>query len=374
MSWDHEQYVKFVRKQALTAKGGSLFLLQAASKPYSDEHSKLFLTYYSMPDWLDVFSSAPSYDRGLARPRMAFDKRLGTTPFDHMIAEYKHAAKKHQDKVAEALDQIASVRSGQALLKEIGSTGYRISVMPYWHYFMTLPYLEFFNALTRPIKPDDALSNISLGTYPNLEDASERNSPIRGDDNEPTGEKGTGKGVNVVIFFSAEIWESKGAPNGPGDLPDEVLFHELTHATRMIRGRMTHVPVEGGGGYGNIEEYFATVITNVYISEKAPTAALRGLYANDLIRQTTRVLRLKGDDVVIVTTDPLPTGWSAMKDPEHFYENIDRLNIPPRQLMQIFSSGPQKTFYRDLAFLPEEKPKFNPPRLHFSENHPPPKK
>jgi hypothetical protein len=304
---------------------------------------------------------------------MALDKRLGTTPFDHMIAEYKHAAKKHQDKVAEALDQIASVRSGQALLKELGSTGYRISVMPYWHYFMTLPDLEFFNALTRPTKPDDALSNISLGTYPNLEDAYERKSPIRGDDNEPTGGKGTGKGANVVIFFSAEIWESKGAPKGPGNLPDEVLFHELAHATRMIRGHMTHVAVEGGGGYGNIEEYFATVITNVYMSDKAPTAALRGLYGNEHILQKTQVLNFRGDDVAIVTIDPLPTGWSVMRDPEHFYENIDKLNIPPRQLMQIFSET-QKTFYRELATLPEARPTFNPPRLHFKENHPPPKK
>src|SRR5260370_32347346 len=143
---------------------------------------------------------------------MALDKRLGTTPFDHMIAEYKHAAKKHQDKVAEALDQIASVRSGQALLKELGSTGYRISVMPYWHYFMTLPDLEFFNALTRPTKPDDALSNISLGTYPNLEDAYERKSPIRGDDNEPTGGKRTQDTAANAILLRAPPMRQQGRP------------------------------------------------------------------------------------------------------------------------------------------------------------------
>jgi hypothetical protein len=34
--------------------------------------------------------------------------------------------------------------------------------------------------------------------------------------------------------------------------------------------------------------------------------------------------------VAIITTDPLPKGWDVMRDPEHFYQNVDNLNIPPR--------------------------------------------
>ena len=44
------------------------------------------------------------------------------------------------------------------------------------------------------------------------------------------------------------------------------------------------LPIQGRGGYGNIEEYFATVITNIYLSDKGETA-LRGLYGNDEIHR-----------------------------------------------------------------------------------------
>jgi hypothetical protein len=59
-----------------------------------------------------------------------------------------------------------------------------------------------------------------------------------------------------------------------------------------------------------------------------------------------------------------------MTDAKHFYQNVDKLNIPPRQLMDIFSKT-QETFYRDLANLPETRPTFNPARLHFKENQRP---
>ena len=368
MSWAHEKFVKYVREHAPLAERGSL--TRAASKPYDAKYPKLFLTYYSMPDWLDVFSSNAAHDRGLAHPHVEFQNRLGKTPFYRMIAEFKHALKKYHDKVSDALDWIAFFPSGRALLKEIGSTKYSVRVMPYWHFFITMPGLNYDNSMTKPTLPRDQLSEVSLGTYPNTEDSSERNSPLRDDDNKPTGDKGTGKGANVVIFFSAEVWQGRGAPGGPGKQDDEVLFHELAHATRMLRGRQTHLPIQGRGGYGNIEEYFATVITNIYLSDKGETA-LRGLYGNDEIYQkVSRLYFTKDEEVGIITTDPLPKGWDVMRDPEHFYQNVDKLNVTPRQLMEIFSKT-QQTFYRDLATLPDMRPTFNPARLHYRENQRP---
>jgi hypothetical protein len=52
-----------------------------------------------------------------------------------------------------------------------------------------------------------------------------------------------------------------------------------------------------------------------------------------------------------------------MKNPDGFYDNADKLSIPPRELMDTFLST-QKEFYGDLAALPTP-PKFNPPREHF---------
>ena len=66
MSWAHEKFVKYVREHAPLAERGSL--TRAASKPYDAKYPKLFLTYYSMPDWLDVFSSNAAHDRGLGAP------------------------------------------------------------------------------------------------------------------------------------------------------------------------------------------------------------------------------------------------------------------------------------------------------------------
>ena len=184
MSWSHEKFVDYVRKHAPLAERGSL--TRAATKPYDAKYTKIFLTYYSMPDWLDVFSTNAAHDRGLAHPHVAFQDRLGKTPFYRMIAEYKHAMKKYQDTISDALDWIAFFPSGRALLKEIGSTRYSVRIMPYWHFFMTMPGLQVYNSMTKPTRPRDQLSEVSLGTYPNLEDSSERNSPLRDSSRSPT--------------------------------------------------------------------------------------------------------------------------------------------------------------------------------------------
>ena len=67
------------------------------------------------------------------------------------------------------------------------------------------------------------------------------------------------RGQTSVLFFSARTWTSPwdwpGKPDGPGFLPDDVLFHELVHTTRMLRGKQTHVEVTGRPNFGNIEEY-----------------------------------------------------------------------------------------------------------------------
>src|SRR5262249_46387692 len=127
--------------------------------------------------------------------------------------------------------------------------------------------------------------------------------------------------------------------------------------------------VTGRGGYGNIEEYFATVITNVYMSDKG-TTELRGYYSNDSIPQETKKVMVGNEEITIAK--PLPRGWSVMKDPSKFYDNVDGLSIPPRRLMQIFKDK-QPDFYFALAHLPQIRPSFNPAGRHFRENLLPPK-
>ena len=369
MSWDHQKYVDFIKKEAPAADRSSL--LQASSRSFTPKDApkrgkppQIFVTYYSMPDWLDIFSSPP---KSKASPNVRLDSRLGKVPFSQMIGEYRHAAQQHQDKVMALLALIDTFPSGKVLLAEVGSTGHTTRIMPYWHYFRTMPDTDYFNSSSIPVKPSESMAYLADGTAGrDYEGAYEKNAPVRDDNNEPMSRygKGTGAGANVVLFYSAETWEGAPASKGPGFKADEVLFHELVHITRVIRGRETHTSVDGGG-FGNIEEYFATVITNVYMSDKGLTR-LRGLYGNDSIRQKRTEVWVN-DEIVMVKTDPLPKDWNVMKDPDKFYDNVDNLNPPPKDLMQIFKAK-QTDFYLALAHLPEIRPTFNPVGQHFRAN------
>ena len=101
------------------------------------------------------------------------------------------------------------------------------------------------------------------------------------------------------------------------------------------------------------------------MSDKGLTR-LRGLYSNDSIRQKRTEVWVNGE-IVMVKTDPLPKDWNVMKDPDKFYDNVDNLNPPPKDLMQTFKAK-QTDFYLALAHLPEIRPTFNPAGRHFRAN------
>jgi hypothetical protein len=71
---------------------------------------------------------------------------------------------------------------------------------------------------------------------------------------------GTGTGVNADIFFASKKYVS---PHNPAD---EALLHEIVHAMRLVNGVMQFLPMNGG--YGNLEEFLAVLVANIYRSEK----------------------------------------------------------------------------------------------------------
>ena len=266
--------------------------------------------------------------------------------FRRLVLGYKIAAEGHQKSVADCLDCFTRKGSGRALLMELGRTRHTITVMPHWLYFMTLPGEGFRNANTRGLRAGQILSHVTDGIPRSERDSYAKGAPIP---NLYGGrETGTGAGASVVIYYSVGTWTdalyTDVSVGGAGFQPDEVLFHELVHATRIIRGKKTSVTVEGRPNFGNIEEYFATVIANIYLSEKGKD--LRGAYAPD-------------------SADP-PKDWSVMKDQDGFYRNNDGLSMPPDRLMDTFQRT-QMLFYHDLARLPTP-PRFNPVRTHFKRN------
>lgn len=74
---------------------------------------------------------------------------------------------------------------------------------------------------------------------------------------------GTGLGSDTEVAFSPQGWGMQGAGSGP----DEVLLHEMVHGLRDMRGK-GQCRTNRMGKYDTEEEFFAILITNIYISEK----------------------------------------------------------------------------------------------------------
>ena len=47
--------------------------------------------------------------------------------------------------------------------------------------------------------------------------------------------------------------------------PDDVLFHEMVHVLRQFRGLFK--PTRLGDGFEFVEEYYAVLLTNMYVTE-----------------------------------------------------------------------------------------------------------
>jgi hypothetical protein len=247
MGWDFTKSVDFIRKNA--SKPDFPGLMRAPSRPYGDMRTKIFLNYYSMPDWLTIATTSvvpggavPTAEGPIINVLMEMESEAGRclsevflfnymSPTDlklafiSLVAAYRRAAKTHQDGVAALLDQIALRKSGQALLTELDRTSFTTRVMPYWHFFMTMPGQDFYNSTPKGLPPRTMLNHISDGLPSDDNDIYAKGALLRGDDNEPIGtEKGTGKGADVVLFFSARTWTSlwdwPGKPDGlPGFWP-----------------------------------------------------------------------------------------------------------------------------------------------------------
>jgi hypothetical protein len=361
-SWDYAEAVDFVQKNAQpgTARG----LLRAASTPLDTNYPNIFVTYYSLPDWLVTYSQ-PGPSRFLASSQPHFKRTaIRRRPFLQLVHEYRFAAHQYQQDVVEAFAPIRGGKTGQALLGEIAANKHRsVSVMPHDHWAQVL-LPGPLNATPRPLFPKANLGYVSDGLRSDDADSYASGAPIRDDDDQPAGGVGTGGGADVVLYYSPADWLARDSSFGPGSKPDEVLFHELIHVTRELRGLQTRLPVEGGGGYGNEEEYLATMLTNLYLSEKG--LPLRGAYSGRSSRPSK--IEVKGETMFWVLAAP-PKSWNVMADPGAFYDNPGKTSMSPDALITRFKSG-QGSFYRDLSLLPESRPTFNPIREHERRRQP----
>ena len=224
------------------------------------------------------------------------------------VTKYAHDKDQYINTVTKFITKtISHTFTGAAVLREISACKPRTVTISPFHPLVDDPD----DATTTPDDPDRATW---IG----------RAQP----DDDPEIVKIMGTGSNSAIHFTP------GRPEvvGPASKPDEVLLHELVHASRQMRGVRFKGSVNKD--FDNEEEFIAIVIDNIYLSEKGQT----DLRANHNGHKR------------------LPTGFR-----DHFLDNWQHLDQPPRWLIEAFRNR-QLLLYHDLAKIPKWKAKWNPVR------------
>ena len=67
------------------------------------------------------------------------------------------------------------------------------------------------------------------------------------------------------LYYKAGWWNARRFTQVSGDLPDEVLLHEIVHAVWASHGRVNTRPM--GDGYDNLAEFIGVLLSNIYSSE-----------------------------------------------------------------------------------------------------------
>jgi len=87
-----------------------------------------------------------------------------------------------------------------------------------------------------------------------------------------------GTGSGATIWYNPSTWtnssEKRSADPSNHFQPDDVLFHEMVHALRMIRGLSQ--PDNRIARWDSVEDLYAIMLTNIYLSNSNRNADLRG--------------------------------------------------------------------------------------------------
>jgi NleD-like pathogen effector protein (putative zinc metallopeptidase) len=284
-TWPDRKYREYVERNASPAD--ATVLLAPASDPIDRAWPNIQVTFFPMNDWMNWY-----------------DIVLDDSAFRLFVHRYRRDVRSYKDDVLKQLDPIKGCGTGKALLNEIGRTNGTVSIRPYWN------WSDPINAEAKPA---------------NRQDATARNAPVT-----PGAilNVGTGQGTNSTVEYTPAMWGKNGAAktDAPGYDADEIIFHEMVHASRQLRGIQEGIRVRD---YDNMEEYLAVVVTNIYMAHKGKT-------------------KLAGDH-----------DKGTLKDPDHFLDTIQDRRFPPRDLMRKLRAG-QNAFYADLAQFGPPRPWFNP--------------
>jgi hypothetical protein len=274
-----------------------------------------------MPEWMERTRQDISDRNGRPYQSGQDDPQQNAAYAGHfrvMRQDYRRRAANYEDDVEDQLDNIVDTATGRALLQEIENAAVArpvsLKIVPYHG---TDPNAETGPRHVTKIKDATAMGRRVDYTNP-------KNLLV-----------GTGRGSDALINFTAGKFKKS---HDPGSRPDEILFHEMVHASRGMRGQLDLVPVDAG--YDQEEDYLAIVLTNIYMSDKGLTS-FRGNHG-EFVGLNFKVANfvLEGDDV------------------NNFLANVQNVNMAPVTLLENFRLS-QPDFYNALARLPSSSPKIN---------------
>ena len=171
-----------------------------------------------------------------------------------------------ENAVLHLLRRIHDTQTGQALFRELDRTNHQMTIIPNRERILRgqLP-----NAYAR---------------YVYQQEATKRGMALRKRDDPGTLELdslglptfGLGTGSSTYVDFTPAMFARycrHHKRHKSGAQPDEVLFHEMVHAAREMRGVYNPMPL--GFSYDTEEEFFAILVANIYASETRRPMDLR---------------------------------------------------------------------------------------------------
>jgi hypothetical protein len=294
-------------------------------RPVEQQHPKwpnVIVSYMNFLQWVRMEHPELKSAGKVAKLSKSDDLTLGG--WKYLINSYGWHRKGFLDQVAAQLDEIWKRRTGKALQAEIGvHAGRRVTIFPY-------ELLKLADAPYNSNTMSDPNRNCPACGY-------RKRMPVLDNHGEPRQNVGlgTGEGNGAWIGYSPWFWGKDGT-SGQHEVgldKDEVLFHELVHASRLMRGVFNMA--KAFPYYQNEEEYIAVVVSNIYLSEKG-SSVVRGGH---------------------VIGSPVLTP----KDQKEFLDNPQNTNPPPRRLLGTFSVF-QQDFFDALTRIGPAWPPFNPVR------------
>ncbi|WP_163153136.1 M91 family zinc metallopeptidase [Bradyrhizobium uaiense] len=307
----NEQYKKFNKYIEKHASPLDASMLQwDLGDPVVDEGlpNGILIAFRSMGSWMVVNHESADTHAG---------------KFESLKQKYLAAKNGYRRQIVGLLKQIQSHPTGRALLDEFGTSKPSFArIRPY--------NLDDANALTVADDLDQQQYIIARGARLTADPKKKEMFKV----------VGKGGGANCDVLFSPEKAELlrkkfKKAHHGhaPAMATDEVLYHELVHASRMIAGVMNFAPADHW--YQDSEEYLAVILTNIYVSDKGGPPLFRAFYG-----PTEGPYKGK---------DPAPD--DALWEAAVFLDNPQNTSPSPVQIIERFRLSQPDLYWR-LAHLP----------------------